>query len=130
LDIIKQQIRGYLKLGERAYSNKTEEDLRIKDSYSKRIREFIDAKASAFTIDDFSLLPSEEEKAKYKTPEEIAAFYAHTIHKKFHERFKTPEEKAQAIRQIIEKLGLKDSLTRSSKPTNLTREVTVLNEYD
>lgn len=130
LDIIEQQIRGYLKLGERAYSSKTEEDLRIKDSYSKRIREFIDAKASAFTIDDFSLLPTDEEKAKYKTPEEIAAFYAHTIHKKFHERFKTPEEKAQAIHQIVEKLGLKDTLTRSSKPTNLTREVTVLNEYD
>ena len=130
LAIIKQQITGYLQFGERAYSNKVEEDGRIKKQYSTKLKEYIDAKASAFTIDDFSLLPTEEEKAKYKEPEEVIALYAHSIYTKFHARFKTPEEKAAAVKKLIEKLGLKGQFNRSSKPTNLTKDVTVINEYD
>lgn len=130
LELIEQQIRGYLKLGEKAYSNKKDEDIRIKKEYSKQLLAKINEKAQAFTIDDFSLLPNDSEKAKFKEPDEVLALYAHTVYTKFNDRFKTPEEKAAAIKQLATNLKLVGQFDRTSKPTNLTKDVDYINEYD
>jgi hypothetical protein len=84
LDLIEQQIKGYLKLGERAYTGKKEEDIRIKKQFSQLILKYINDNASAFTIDDFSLLPPDKDKTRFKEPEELVAFYAHAIYQNFH----------------------------------------------
>jgi hypothetical protein len=84
LDLIEQQIKGYLKLGERAYTGKKEEDIRIKKQFSQLILKCINDNASAFTIDDFSLLPPDKDKTRFKEPEELVAFYAHAIYQNFH----------------------------------------------
>lgn len=129
LAIIKQELMGYLQLAERSYSNKAVIDKEIKKSYSKSLLSYITEKASAFTIDDFSLLPSDDEVVKYKTPEDILLFYAHSIYQNFNKHFKTPAEKQKAIKQLIQNLGL-EKLTRESRPSNLNREIKVANSYD
>lgn len=130
LKILQQQIKGYLQLTERAYSGKKEEDLRIKRQYSQLLLSHIQEKASAFTINDFSLLPSDDEVAKFKNPEDILLCYAHSIYTKLNDKFKTPQERSKAIEKIVKGLNL-GKFDRTSTPSNLNRgDLKSINDYD
>lgn len=129
LQILKYQIQGYLQIAERSYINKTKMDKAIAESYSKALIQTIQQKASAFTIDDISILPSDDELRKYQTPEDLLLCYAHSIYSKFQQQFKSPQEKQAAIKQLIQKLNL-EKFNRSSKPSDLNREIAQINDYD
>ena len=90
----------------------------------------IQEKASAFTINDFSLLPSEDEVAKFKNPEDILLCYAHSIYTKLNDKFKTPQERSKAIEKIVKGLNL-GKFDRTSTPSNLNRgDLKSINDYD
>lgn len=131
ITILENQIKGYLQLGEKAYLTKTGQDAAIKKKYAKLLLDTINAKATAFTIRDFSILPPENERVKFTNPEQALAFYASSIFKNFTEHFKTPESKREAIHELIQNLNLdKDKINRSSRPQNLNREIESIEDFD
>lgn len=132
LNIIEQQLKGYLTLGEKAYTSKVGQDQAIKKKYSKLLLDTINQKATAFTIHDFSLLPPENERNQFENnPEQALVYYAHTIFKNFKDHFKTLESRRDAIHELIQNLNIdKDSINRGSRPSNLNREVTFISDYD
>lgn len=132
LDHIDEQLGAFLNISERAYTVNTVMDSRNKKKYNELLLKAINDKASSFTIDDFSLLPPASERDIYGDNEEqTLIYYASTIYKNFHEHFKSPKEKAKALRTLLQQLNLNlNEITRSSRPSALNQELSVINQLD